>query len=199
MKIKPLQLEGCFEILLEPHFDWRGYFMRTYDQETFRAHGLTTDWVQENQSLTLEYGTIRGLHFQIPPFSETKLVRALLGSVMDVFVDLRKDSPTFRQWASVELSDSKFNLVYIPKGFAHGFCALSQNSIVSYHVDACYAPHAEGGLNWNDGDIKIEWPISAPKVSDKDLALPFLCQFDSPFTMSDIYHRSMPKTERAHV
>jgi dTDP-4-dehydrorhamnose 3,5-epimerase len=185
MEIKPRRLHGCYEIRLAPRRDERGYFMRTFDRDTFRQHGLTTDWLQQNQSMSLHIWTLRGLHFQKPPHVETKLVRALVGAVLDVFVDLRKDSPTFGQWEAVELLADDFNYVYIPKGFAHGFCSLSENAIVHYHVDACYAPDAEGGICWDDDTLNIPWPTQTPFVSAKDQALPRLTDFETPFTMSN--------------
>lgn len=185
MNFRPLKLAGCYEIHLDPRRDERGYFMRTFDRDIFGGHGLVTDWLQENQSMSLQRGTLRGLHFQRPPHTETKLVRALAGAVLDVFVDLRADSPTFGQWESVELSANRFNLVYIPKGFAHGFCSLTDDAIVAYHVDACYAPAAEGGIRWDDPTLKITWPVAAPLVSKKDLALPTIHEFTSPFTLAN--------------
>jgi len=188
MEFRPLSLPGCYEIRLEPRHDERGYFMRAYDRDIFRAHGLTTDWLQENQSMSHQRGTLRGLHFQGPPHTETKLVRALLGRVLDVFVDLRRDSPAFGHWESVELSAAQFNMVYIPRGFAHGFCTLTDDAIVAYHVDACYAPHSEGGLRWNDETLAIRWPVESPIVSAKDRAFPSFRQLESPFTMQEEIH-----------
>jgi len=186
MEFHQLVLPGCFEIRLDPHGDERGYFMRTFDRNLFREHGLVTDWVQENQSLTIRKWTIRGLHFQRPPHTETKLVRSIYGVALDVFVDLRKGSPTFGRWDAVELSAEKFNLAYIPWGFAHGFCSLTEQTIIGYHVDACYAPDAEGGLRWNDPALNICWPPVAPLVSPKDNALPLLRDFDSPFNFFNV-------------
>ncbi len=185
MDFKSLKLTGCYEIRLDPRRDERGYFMRTYDRDIFRAHGLVTDWLQENQSMSLQRGTLRGLHFQKPPHAETKLVHALVGAVLDVFVDLRVDSTTFGQWEAVELSSNRFNLVYIPRGFAHGFCSLTDGAIVAYHVDACYAPTAEGGIRWDDPTLKIPWPVTAPLVSKKDLALSTLNEIVSPLTLAN--------------
>ncbi len=185
MEFRPMKLLGCFEIRLDPRHDERGYFMRTFDRDIFHAHGLTTDWLQENQSMSLQRGTLRGLHFQRPPHAETKLVRAIAGAVLDVLVDLRTDSPTFGQWDAVELVADQFNLIYIPKGFAHGFCTFTDNAIVVYHVDACYAPQAEGGVCWDDATLKIVWPVDAPFVSKKDLALPAIKEFASPFTLAN--------------
>ena len=196
MEFKALKLHGCYEIRLDPHHDERGYFMRTYDRDVFRLHGLVTEWLQESQSMSLHRGTLRGLHFQVPPHAETKLVRALAGAVQDVFIDLRADSPTFGQWESVELAADQFNLVYIPKGFAHGFCTLTDNAIIAYHVDACYAPRAEGGVRWNDTTLKISWPVDAPLVSKKDQALPAIKEFTTPFALANT---ASPKKEDFHV
>lgn len=185
MDIRPLHLFGCFEIRLAPRRDERGYFMRTFDREVFLRHGLTTNWLQENQSMSLRKWTLRGLHFQNLPHTETKLVRALSGAVLDVFADLRSDSPTFGQWEAVELSAEAFNYVYIPRGFAHGFCSLSENAVIHYHVDAHYAPNAEGGIRWDDATLKIDWPLHSPMVSAKDQALPYFSDFKTPFTLSN--------------
>ena len=181
MKIRSLKLRGTREILLNPIRDDRGRFMRTYDKAIFREHGLTASWLQENQSLSTRKGIIRGLHFQRPPHTETKLVQALWGTVMDVFVDLRRDSETYGQWDSVILSADNCNAVYIPKGFAHGFCTLSEQALISYKVDACYAPESEGGIIWNDATLDIQWPTDKPHLSAKDKALPALNDFVSPF------------------
>jgi dTDP-4-dehydrorhamnose 3,5-epimerase len=146
--------------------------MRWYDRETFARAGLPTDWVQGNESRSAR-NVVRGLHFQRPPHAETKLVRAVHGRVHDVFVDLRRGSPTFGQWDALELSDKSANAVLIPRGFAHGFCALSEEALVSYLVDHVYTPEAEGGLLWNDPALGIAWPIEgAPIVSEKDRAWP---------------------------
>lgn len=194
MEIKPLKLVGSYEIVLEPHKDDRGYFMRTYDKEIFRQYGLDRDWLQENQSMSYCMGTVRGLHFQEPPFAETKLVRAIFGAVLDVIVDLRIDSPGYGKWEAVELSADKFNMLYVPKGFAHGFCTLTQDAIVGYKVDACYAPHAEGGLLWNDVTLNIPWPVDAPYISTKDQALPTFQTFVSPFRMGE--HAELMRKEK---
>jgi dTDP-4-dehydrorhamnose 3,5-epimerase len=185
MEIKPLRLHGCYEIRLVPRRDERGYFMRTFDREIFAQYGLSTEWLQENQSMSLRKWTLRGLHFQKPPHAETKLVRALSGAVLDVFADLRSDSPTFGQWEALELSAEAFNYVYIPKGFAHGFCSLTENAIVHYHVDSRYAPEAEGGIRWDDETLKVEWPMHSPFVSEKDQSLSRFVEFESPFTLSN--------------
>ena len=174
MRLSPRRLAGTFDVVLEPREDERGDFLRWYDEASFAAAGLPTRWVQGNESLSRR-NVVRGLHFQRPPHAETKLVRATAGSVFDVFVDLRRGSPTYGQWDSVVLARARRNAVLIPKGFAHGFCATEDGSIVSYLVDAAYAPAAEGGLAWDDPRLAIPWPVEgAAVVSAKDRAWPRL-------------------------
>ncbi|ELR98321.1 dTDP-4-dehydrorhamnose 3,5-epimerase [Gloeocapsa sp. PCC 73106] len=182
MKINSLKLSGTYEISLEPRQDSRGYFMRTYDDNIFNQYQLVTNWVQENQSLSLKQGIIRGLHFQRPPHAETKLIRVLRGAILDVFVDLRRTSSTYGQWDSLELSEDNHKLVYIPKGFAHGFCTLSDQTLVSYKVDSCYQPDSEGGLLWNDPGLNIVWSVKIPQLSEKDLQWHSFKEFETPFT-----------------
>lgn len=181
MEIKPLKLNGTFEIILKRFGDLRGYFMETYSQKLFAEFGLQTNWVQENQSLSEKKHTVRGLHFQAPPFAQAKLVRAVQGEILDVFVDIRKDSPTFGQWDSIHLSAENCKLVYIPHGFAHGFCTLTENTIIQYKVDDYYAPDYEGGIRWDDADIGIEWNVNKPILSEKDKIAQYFKDFVSPF------------------
>ena len=168
MEIQQLPLAGTYQITLSPIGDSRGFFMRTFDVKAFNHYGLNKVWVQENHSRSSRKGILRGLHFQFPPYCETKLVRCIRGSVRDVFVDLRQDSPTFGKWDSIDLSEDNKKMVYIPRGFAHGFCTLSENSEVLYKVDNYYAPNHEGGLRWNDPQLNIEWPLENPILSEKD-------------------------------
>ncbi len=168
MEIRELKLKGVYEIILNPKIDERGFFMRTYDEKIFNEIGLRKNWVQENHSKTLKINTIRGLHFQLPPFSETKLVRCIKGAIFDVFVDLRKDSETFGMWESIIISEENFNMVFIPKGFAHGFCTLTDNCEVIYKVDNFFSPDFECGLLWNDEKLNINWPTTNPILSEKD-------------------------------
>jgi dTDP-4-dehydrorhamnose 3,5-epimerase len=142
--------------------------MRAYDINEMNKYGLSRVWVQENHSRSEQKGIIRGLHFQMPPYTETKLVRCVKGAVLDVFVDLRKDSPTFGQWDSIELSEENKKMIFIPRGFAHGFCTLTEISEVFYKVDNFYAKDYEMGLLWNDKDLNIKWPVSQAIVSEKD-------------------------------
>ncbi len=168
MEIKERKLKGVFEIQLKPIEDSRGFFMRAYDLKLFNELGLNKVWMQENQSRSTQKGIIRGLHFQLPPAAETKLVRCIRGAVLDVFVDLRKGSPTFGQWDAIELSEENKKMIYIPRGFAHGFCTLTELSEVYYKVDNFYAKELERGLLWNDPDIGIDWPVSNLVLSEKD-------------------------------
>lgn len=168
MEIIPGKLKGTFGINLSPITDGRGFFMRTYDLNAFNEAGLNKVWVQENHSLSTQSGVVRGLHFQLPPFAETKLVRCISGKVLDVFVDLRKGSPTFGKWDSIELSAENKKMIFIPRGFAHGFCTLTENSEVLYKVDNYYSKEQERGLIWNDTEIGIDWPEENPILSEKD-------------------------------
>jgi len=181
MELIPLRLEGAYEVRLRPRKDHRGYFMRTYDASILEEHDLQTVWTQENESLSLKKHTVRGLHFQKPPHTETKLLRVVKGAILDVFVDLRKSSATFREWDSIELSAENRKMVYIPKGYAHGFCSLTPDVVVQYKVDSAYAPDSEGTIRWNDPDIGVKWPTENPVLSEKDSTAPFFADFDSPF------------------
>lgn len=155
--------------------------MRIWDEEISRRHGLQTCWVQENQAFSKRKHLIRGLHFQRPPATETKLVRVVVGAILDVFVDLRKNSPTCGQWHAIELSADKHQMLYIPKGFAHGYCTLTEETVVLYKVDANYDAALEGGIRWNDDTLNITWPTRHPYLSPKDSALPLLRDSVSPF------------------
>ncbi|WP_025691664.1 dTDP-4-dehydrorhamnose 3,5-epimerase [Paenibacillus zanthoxyli] len=179
MKIIPRRLEGAFEIQLSPLSDHRGQFMRTYDESIFVSYGIHRHWIQENQSVSVRKGTIRGLHFQYSPCSEAKLVRVATGAVLDVFVDLRIGSPTFGEWDSIELSEDNRAMIYIPRGFAHGFCTLCDHCIVQYKVDSKFSPAEDGGIRWNDPLVAVKWPTETPILSEKDKNLPTLEMFIS--------------------
>jgi len=177
MEIKERKIAGVFEISLSPIRDDRGFFMRTFDAGIFREAGLERNWLQENHSRSERKGIIRGLHFQLPPFAETKLVRCIRGAVLDVFVDLRKGSPTFGKWDAIELSESNQKMIFIPRGFAHGFCTLTTESEVLYKVDNVYDRAHESGLLWSDPELGIDWPAEEPVLSEKDQKNPTLQQF----------------------
>jgi dTDP-4-dehydrorhamnose 3,5-epimerase len=177
MKLTPRRLAGAFEIACEPRADERGSFMRWYDRDIFARAGLPTEWVQANESSSRR-NVVRGLHFQRAPHAETKLVRAISGAVFDVFVDLRRGSPTYGQWDAVELSAEKRNAVLVPRGFAHGFCART-DAVVSYLVDNAYAPQAEGGLAWDDPQLAIAWPVQGEAIlSARDRQWPTLAALE---------------------
>lgn len=170
MIIRERKLKGTFEIILEPHEDLRGFFMRTYDKEIFEKYGMAREWVQENESFSRQKGVIRGLHFQYPPHSEGKLMRISSGEAFLVWVDLRKGSSTFGQWDSMELSSQNKNMVYTPRGFANGLCTLSDDCTLLYKMDNYYHPEAQEAILWNDPDLNIRWPIKEPKgLSERDL------------------------------
>ncbi len=177
MEFTKRKLEGVWEIQLKPLQDERGFFMRAFDTGLFEQAGLDRPWRQENHSRSERKGIIRGLHFQFPPFAETKLVRCIRGAVWDVFVDLRHDSPNFGQWDALELSADNKKMVFIPRGFAHGFCTLTDESEVLYKVDNVYNRDCEGGLLWSDTDLDINWPVQTPVLSEKDTRNMTLRQF----------------------
>jgi len=162
------KLKGAFEIKLKPLGDERGFFMRTYDELLFSEAGLNNKWVQENHSRSTRKGIIRGFHLQLPPFSETKLIRAIKGEAVDVFVDLRKNSPTFGAWDSILISDKLYNYALVPRGFGHAICTLTEVCEVVYKVDNYYSPTNEVGIIWNDLDLDISWPTKEPFLSEKD-------------------------------
>ena len=181
MKIEPLKLGGTFAITLNRIGDARGYFVETFSHRVFAESGIEADWVQENQSFSSRQGIVRGLHFQVPPMAQAKLVRVVQGEILDVFVDIRKDSATFGQWDAIQLSAENCKSVFIPHGFAHGFATLSEDVIVQYKVDNYYSPEHDRGIRWNDPDLGIDWQITEPILSEKDGKLPFLKDFVSPF------------------
>ncbi|MCM0021267.1 MAG: dTDP-4-dehydrorhamnose 3,5-epimerase [Tagaea sp.] len=181
MEIRPLKLAGTFTVILAPRKDARGHFGRLFDADIWAAHGLPVEFAQENEAFTAAKHTLRGLHFQRPPHAETKIVRCARGAVLDAFVDLRAGSLSYGKWDSLVLSADEPAWVVIPKGFAHGYCTLTPDTLVQYKVDRAYAPEAEGGVPWDDPDIGIEWPSREPILSERDRAHPRLRDFVSPF------------------
>ena len=177
MKLKTVRFEGVKVISLDFNEDHRGYFMRTFDKFFFNDNNIPSNFVQGNESYTRKKNTIRGLHFQLPPFGETKIVRVSQGSILDVFVDLRADSQTFGEWDSIELSSSNKKILCLPKGFAHGFCTLTDDCKVNYLVDSAYNYDNECGISWNDKELNIDWPTKNPVISDKDNSLMTLSFF----------------------
>lgn len=168
MIFKPSPLQGNYTIELEPHGDSRGWFARTFCEKEFEQIGCTKKWVQMNHSFNAEKGTVRGLHFQLPPHAEIKLVRCIAGAVFDVVVDIRKNSPTFLGWFGAELSTQNKTMMYIPEGFAHGFQTLSENCELVYCHSEFYTPGSESGLRYNDPAVGIHWPIEITNLSERD-------------------------------
>jgi len=163
--------------------DDRGFFSETYNQQRFFDAGIDVKFVQDNHSLSCDIGVLRGLHYQKPPFAQDKLVRVLKGKILDVAVDIRKNSPTFGQHVMAELSAENWAQIFVPKGFAHGFVTLEENTEVTYKVSNLYSPEHEDGIIWNDPDLKINWKIASEKVqlSQKDIVLPTFQQAKDSF------------------
>lgn len=170
MDFQKTPLDGAYTIALDRRQDERGFFARAFCQQEFADHGLETTYVQANISQNKQAGLLRGMHFQRGKDAEVKLVRCIAGSVYDVIVDMREDSPSYRQWYGAELSAENGLLMYVPKGFAHGYQALTDDATVHYMVSAFYAPESEGGIRYNDPAIGIQWPLPVTGLSPKDEA-----------------------------
>ncbi|MES2893035.1 MAG: dTDP-4-dehydrorhamnose 3,5-epimerase [Bacteroidota bacterium] len=168
MTFTETSLSGCYVIDLVTLEDDRGWFTRTFCKNVFATIGHSKEWVQSNHSFTKHQGAIRGMHYQLPPFSEIKQVRCIAGAVYDVIVDLRKDSPTFLKWVGVELSALNKKMIYIPEGFAHGFQALSDNCELLYNHSQFYQPNVEAGIKYDDSLIGISWPLPVSNISARD-------------------------------
>ena len=180
MELIKTSIDGLLIIKPDVFKDDRGYFFESYNKERFAKAGLMMDFVQDNESKS-DKGVLRGLHFQKPPYAQGKLVRVIKGSVMDVAVDLRKDSPTYGKWESVVLTEENKLQFWIPEGFAHGFVALEDNTIFNYKCTNVYNKESEGSILWNDPDINIIWNIDNPILSEKDKISPLFKNFESPF------------------
>ena len=165
-------LPGAVIVDVERREDARGHFARTYCAREFEAHGLPTQMVQTNMSLTRHAGTLRGMHYQLAPHAEDKLVRCVRGAIWDAIIDIRPDSPTYCQWTGVELSETNGRMLLVPKGFAHGFVTLTDDAAVTYQVSAFYAPQSERGLRHDDPAFAIDWPVPVQDSSDKDRSWP---------------------------
>lgn len=162
------KLKGAFILEIKKLEDERGFFGRSWCANELGEHGLKSDIKQVNTSLSLKKGTIRGMHYQNDPFQETKLVRCTRGAIYDVIIDLRKNSPTYKQWMGVELTQDNYKMLYVPEDFAHGFITLEDNCEVSYLVTQFYTPGAESGIRWDDPSFNIQWPIRPTVISEKD-------------------------------
>ena len=182
MEVIKTELEGV--VIIEPKIfrDARGYFFESFSQKEFEEKVRKIAFVQDNESMS-SYGVMRGLHFQLPPFTQSKLVRCVKGKVLDVAVDIRKGSPTFGKHVSVELSEDNHRQFFVPRGFAHGFAVLSETAVFQYKCDNFYAPQSDGGISILDGSLGIDWKLPTDKVilSEKDTKHPLLKDFDSPF------------------
>ena len=180
MNITKTDIEGL--IIIEPQIfkDSRGAFFESWNAKKFKQLGISEDFVQDNQSVSSK-GVLRGLHFQNPPYAQAKLVRVIEGSVLDVAVDLRKNSPTYGKHVSVILSEENNKSFFIPKGFAHGFLSLEDNTVFNYKCSDYYNKESEGSLLWNDEDLKIDWQIDNPLVSEKDLQADLFKNFKTKF------------------
>ncbi|MDX2249320.1 MAG: dTDP-4-dehydrorhamnose 3,5-epimerase [Bacteroidia bacterium] len=172
MKFTETKLKGAFIVEPTPFQDDRGMFARFYCQREFEEHGLNPAVVNTNVSRSRYKGTLRGMHFQRSPWAECKLVRCTRGALLDVIIDLRPDSPTFKEWIGVELTADNYKMLFVPEGFAHGFMTLVDDTEATYQVSQFYAPKFEGGLKYNDPAFGIEWPMEPTVISDKDARWP---------------------------
>lgn len=168
MKFSETAIAGCFLIELEPRSDERGFFSRMYCADEFRLHGLDPHIAQINTALTIKAGTVRGMHFQIAPHADTKLLRCLNGAVYDVCVDLRPDSPSYCQWVSVELTAGNRHMLFLPAGTAHGYQTLTDNAEIMYTTNRRYAPESATGVRYNDPAFGVQWPLAVTEISDAD-------------------------------
>ncbi len=180
---KSLPIDGLVLISLKRFEDGRGFFRETYAEQPYKDAGIACDFVQDNQSLSHGRGVVRGLHFQGPPAAQAKLVRCSVGAIFDVAVDIRNGSPTYGTHVAVELSAENGHQLFVPEGFAHGFCTLTEEALVEYKVSSHYAPDTEGGIRWNDPALGIDWPVGADTaiLSQKDRSLGRLDALLTPF------------------
>ena len=185
--IEKFHIDGVIQFTPKKFADERGFFSETYNKQVLAEAGINLDFVQDNQSLSVDSGVLRGLHFQSPPHAQDKLVRVTRGSILDVAVDIRAGSKTFGQHIAVELSADNWKQLFVPKGFAHGFCTLTPNTEVQYKVTDYYAPECDKGLAWDDAALGIDWPITASDVilSDKDKTHPKLSELPDYFNVSE--------------
>lgn len=183
LEIKKLKLDGVLEIRPKKFGDDRGFFSEVYNAQVYRGDGICPDFVQDNQSYSAQKGTVRGLHFQLPPRAQDKLVRVIKGSIFDVAVDIRNGSPTFGHWVGLTISASEWNQILVPKGFAHGFMTLEDHTEVIYKVTDYYAPEYDRSIRYDDPAIGIEWPDVGVghELSKKDTTAPQLSEVDTGF------------------
>ncbi len=173
MKVERLAIPDVILLTPDRHGDARGFFSETWNQDRFAEAGVASSFVQDNQSLSRDRGVIRGLHCQIDPHAQGKLVRCVRGAIWDVAVDARRGSSSFGKWVAAELSAENWTQLWVPPGFLHGFCTLVPDTEVFYKVTTPYKRDAERGVRWNDPSLALPWPVTEPHLSDRDLALPF--------------------------
>jgi dTDP-4-dehydrorhamnose 3,5-epimerase len=181
MKFTETEIKGVWIISPVVHEDRRGFFLESFLAAEMEAHGLPSCFVQDNHARSKVPGVLRGMHFQKPPKAQSKLIRVVRGSVYDVVVDLRRKSGTYGKWLGLTLSEENREMLFIPKGFAHGYCTLSPDTEFLYKVDEYYSPAHDSGIRWDDPAFGIKWPFANPVISDKDSRLPLLKDIESPF------------------
>ena len=188
MIFKDLQIPGLKLFTPKKFYDERGFFSETYNSSLFEENGSKIKFVQDNHSLSVEKWTIRGFHYQIPPYAQDKLVRVISGAILDIAIDIRRDSPTFGKYVEVELTASSWSQFLVPIGFAHGFVTLSDNTEVLYKVSNFYSPSHDRGIYWEDPTLNIQWPMKNHEalVSEKDKKLPLLDEIISPFGFTSL-------------
>lgn len=182
-ELKRHKIAGIVEFLPKKFFDERGYFCEVFKQSALTQQGIDWAWVQDNESYSESTGTVRGLHFQAPPAAQSKLVRVIRGSIFDVAVDIRANSPTYGEWVGVELTESRGNQLLVPTGFAHGFMTLEPHTVVQYKVSDYWSREHEMALRWDDPQLAIDWPCfqCEATLSEKDAEAPFFSAFNTPF------------------
>ena len=185
MKKIKTKLPGVHIVEPQVFGDHRGYFMETYSTKAFADIGITNEFVQDNQSFTAQKGTLRGIHFQNAPMAQAKIVRVTKGAVLDVAVDLRKDSPTYKQWVGVELSAENKRMLFIPRGFGHGFVTLTDDVEFCYKVDNLYSRECDRGIRFDDPEIGVDWGVNDPVLSQKDTTSPMLKDSDCNFIYTE--------------
>ncbi len=185
MEFTKTTLEGAYLVKPRVFQDNRGFFLESYSKKRFEEQEIKVDFVQDNHSMSVRKGVLRGFHFQLPPYEQAKFVRVTRGRVYDVIVDLRRESSTYGKWESFELSAENFLMLFIPRGFAHAFLTLEENTEFMYKVDNFYAPEYDSGIIWNDPILNVDWPIKKPVLSDKDKALGTFEEFikNNPFRL----------------
>lgn len=183
LEVRPLGLDGVLEVRPRRFTDERGFFSEVWREDRMAEAGIDVRFVQDNHSYSKSRGVLRGLHFQLPPAAQDKLVRVTRGSIFDVAVDIRRNSPTFGRWSGLVLSAAEWNELFVPKGYAHGFVTLEDETEVIYKVSAPYAPELEGSVRFDDPAIGVEWPVEAGALilSDKDRAAPLLADIETAF------------------